>query len=166
MEARDSGFLAIMLILFQADALHAEPNKNEVSIAEKSKITLNANANVSDWVDDESQLSWAIALSEQNILKAISQQGGETYNQPSLSVDGLTPFIVLQGVKNGGSATFEINAGIYDWVILVDIDGDAKPDSYIGSLAEDIQLDQHHFIKDKHYYVDIEPDGRLQYRVE
>ena len=92
---RDNCLLVLGLFMSQVGGLQAEPN--EIPPVEKSKITLSANANASDWVEDESQLSWAIALSEQDIIKAISQYGGETYNQPTLSLNDLIPFFGAAG---------------------------------------------------------------------
>jgi len=164
MRCRGNVIAAMGLLFSQAGSLHAETQ--EVVEVEKASITLNANVNASDWVEDESQLSWALALSDADIIKAVSQDQGKTYNQPTLSMEKLMPYMVMNGVANGVSATLEVVAGHYDWVVLVDVDGDDMPDSYIGSLAEDVQLDQHLFEANKSYHLDIGVDGRLQYRME
>lgn len=164
MNRRDNVFVAIGLFLLPVVSLQAEPNP--VVKAEKANIIFTANVNASDWVEDESQLSWAVALTDQNIVKAISQHQGKTYNQPTLSITELNSHLIIKGIDNGVRENIEIVAGNYDWIILVDIDGDDLPDSYIGSMADEIQFDQHLFEANRSYYVEVDSDGRIQYRVE
>ena len=156
--------MVIGVLALQAGPLHAEPVL-DVPL-ETSTITLMANANASDWVSDEGQLSWSIALTDQNIVKAVAQHGAETYNQPTMPVSELNPYVVLRGVANGSSASVEVTSGVYDWIVLVDVNADEEADSYLGSLQEQIQLDQHHFEANKHYHIRIASDGSLHYQIK
>jgi hypothetical protein len=117
------------------------------------------------WKPKATDARWAVALSEKNLMNILKQEG-KLYNYPSTSAGKLQEFAILQGLRPGEEGTVKIKPGIYDWVFLTDLTADGKLDTYFGTMAGDIQLDQMAFERGKLYRVVIPKEGKIQFTVE
>ena len=132
---------------------------------EKAEISFTSHADMKSHIKDATDLKWSIALSKDNITKVLSIQDIE-YNMPCASKNELNKHLLFDWVKKGEEISVKIRPGVYDWLIVLDHDGDGKIDSHLGTIKSQIRLDQYEFVGGKHYKVMVHEDSNVSFVVE
>jgi hypothetical protein len=72
----------------------------------------------------------------------------------------------VKGIPRGQVKTFALEPGVYDWLVLVDTDGDGELDGYVGTSAAQGPLASFEFLAGKQYFIDIDAEGELTFAIE
>jgi hypothetical protein len=108
---------------------------------------------------------WSVALSKDNIVKVLKIQGVK-YNIPLVSNSELNKRLLFDWVETGKEARVQIRPGAYDWLIVIDSNGDGRVDSYLGTLDSQVRQNQYEFIEGFHYKIIVHKDGDVALAIE
>ena len=108
---------------------------------------------------------WSIVLSKDNIVKVMKIQG-IAYNMPLVSNSELNKQLLFDWVETGKEISVQIRPGVYDWLIVLDSNGDGRVDSYLGTLNSQIKQDRYEFIEGMHYKIVVDKDEDVSMVIE
>jgi len=74
--------------------------------------------------------------------------------------------LILDWVGTGEEKNVEITPGVYDWLIVMDTNGDGKADLYLGTLASNIKLKRYEFVGGLHYKIVVHEDESVELTVQ
>jgi len=112
-----------------------------------------------------SATKWSVAISKDDLVKVQSLQDVE-YNVPLVSKNTLSDLLILDWAGTGEEKTAEISPGVYDWLIVMDHNGDGRVDSYHGTLATDIKLRRYEFLGGHHYKIKVNEDESVEVKMD
>ena len=95
------------------------------------------------WDKLAKDVRWGIAISDLDITTVVKDDW--LYNEPVFDIPVYSKYIVKKEIKSFQKVSFSVAAGVYDWLILLDLDNNGSWDSYLGSAEEHIKLNQIEF---------------------
>ena len=134
------------------------------NVSTKATITFISHGDMSKWIDDVSGLRWGIALSRDDIVK-VAETNEKAYNQPNVSMDALDSKVILSNIPTHKQQSVQIDPGVYDWIILVDNNGDGRHELYLGTTASSVQLDSFTFEANKTYNIVVDEETHVSMSV-
>lgn len=142
-----------------------------VSFEEQRAATIHFYSDVEPaaWVRNSAKVEWGLLFTTDDLVGVKENRppnDDETYviNHPRYSGrEFLNKMATVKGIKNRTNAKFAIAAGTYDWLVLVDFDGDTFVDGYVGTLASHGPLASHEFQAGKSYFIRLDKRGTLSF---
>lgn len=113
-----------------------------------------AKTDMKEWEENAQDVRWGIAVSELDIVTVKLKE--QPYNEGVYELPEYDKFVVKAGIKSFERVLIPVNAGIHDWLILVDLDNNKAWDGYLGTTVDQIQLDQIEFKNGYVYSVTID----------
>ena len=102
-----------------------------------------AKTDMKKWDKLAKDVRWGIAISDLDITTVVKDDW--LYNEPVFDIPVYSKYIVKKEIKSFQKVSFSVAAGVYDWLILLDLDNNGSWDSYLGSAEEHIKLNQIEF---------------------
>ena len=133
-------------------------------VATKATITFISHGDMSTWIDDTSKLHWGVALSTDDIVKVVKNNEKE-YNHPTVTMDALNSRVIMNTIPTHKQQSVHIDPGVYDWIILIDKDGDGRCELFLGTTPSSVQLDGFSFEAGKTYNIVVDPETRVSIAV-
>lgn len=111
---------------------------------------------------------WGLLFTHDDLVVVEQDRAtGTLVNTPRYyETEFLNKMATVKGIPPGETRTFAIEAGAYDWLVLVDVDGDGVVDGYLGTEASQGPLSSFEFLSGKEYFVDIAVGGAFRFRIE
>ena len=119
-------------------------------------------------VDSEGPRQWGLLFTHDDLVVVEQDRAtGNLLNTPRyFETEFLNKMATVKGIRPGDAHTFAIEAGAYDWLVLVDVDGDGSLDGYLGTEAAQAPLSSFEFLAGKEYFIDVAAGGVLAFRIE
>lgn len=123
------------------------------------------------WMNKSSSMQWGLLFMRGDVVvveeKRVAGQPPSLVNVPRLAdTDFLNRMATVKGIPNGQAKTITIESGVYDWLVLIDIQGDGIVDGYLGTQASQGPLAAFEFLPDRDYFIDVDREGDLSFRTE
>ncbi len=115
-----------------------------------------AQTDMKEWSNKAVDLRWGIAVSISDITKVV--KNGLSYNQPVLNVQENDQYIVAKDIKSFEHKRLLLKPGVYDWLILLDFDNSGSWDAYLGTVEEQVKLNQKEFKANYIYSIVVDKD--------
>lgn len=111
---------------------------------------------------------WGLLFTRDNLVVVEEDRvTGTLVNTPRyFETEFLNKLATVKGIAPGETRTFAIEPGVYDWLVLVDVDGDGSIDGYLGTEASQGPLSSFEFLAGKQYFIDIGPGDAFAFRIE
>ncbi len=120
---------------------------------------------VSEYAGEQGSARWSVAMSKDEIVTVVPQLDME-FNTQSVSNNKLNKLLIFNWLQVNEEGVAQIRPGVYDWLIVLDSDGNGKVDSYYGTLASDVQLHRYKFVGGKHYKAIVHDKSRVEFIVD
>lgn len=139
---------------------------------ESNKATINFYSKVEPkgWVRGSSNVEWGLLFTTDDLVivkenKVPNQDRTVLINHPRYYKDEfLNKMATIKGIENSTNTTFTIEPGVYDWLVLLDIEGDGVIDGYLGTLASHGPLSSYEFQAGKSYFIELDKSGKLSFK--
>ncbi|MEP7259827.1 MAG: hypothetical protein ABI669_01465 [Usitatibacter sp.] len=123
------------------------------------------------WMNKSTNMQWGLLFARGDVVvveeKQVAGQPPSLVNSPRLAdTDFLNRMATVKGIPNGQAKTITIESGVYDWLVLIDIQGDGIIDGYLGTQASQGPLAAFEFLPGKDYFIDVDRKGDLSFRIE
>ncbi len=128
-------------------------------------VEFKSNTDMSKWIKNNKNLKWAIAVSTKPITKIEIGSDGKKYNRPAIKLSKAGPFLLMKGIRTSETKKFKVKPGKYNWLILIDHNGDGIMDSYLGTVEKMIKLKGFEFKAGGYYKVTVKADSEVEFTV-
>lgn len=143
----------------------------DLEIEDESKAIIHFYSDVepNDWVRNSTKVEWGLLFTTDDLVMVKENKlpkDDKTYsiNHPRYSEqEFLNKMATIKGIKNRTNAKFAIIPGTYDWLVLMDFDGDGFIDGYLGTLASHGPLSSYEFQAGKSYFIRLDKRGTLSF---
>lgn len=123
------------------------------------------------WNNKSANLQWGLLFSREDLVvveeRAAPGEPATLVNAPRrFDTEFLNLAATVSGIPNGQAKTLELEAGVYDWLVLIDIQGDGVIDGFLGTQAAQGPLSSFEFLAGRHYYIAVDRAGTLSFELE
>jgi len=118
------------------------------------------------WMNKSATMQWGLLFARGDLV-SVEEKKAALLNVPRyFETDFLNRMATVKGIPNGARKTITLEPGVYDWLVLIDIQGDGVVDGYLGTQASQGPLAAFEFLGGKQYFIEIDRKGDLSFRVE
>jgi hypothetical protein len=119
-------------------------------------------------IDPAGAKQWGLLFTHDDLVVVEQDRAtGKLLNTPRyFETEFLNKMATVKGIPPGETRTFALEAGAYDWLVLVDVDGDGTVDGYLGTEASQGPLSSFEFLAGKEYFIDVGEGGAFAFRIE
>lgn len=150
--------LALFVLLSGCEASIKTPVGDSETISNTGPfIEFFAKTDMTKWDRNAQDVRWGIAVSKSDITLVV--KNGWSYNEPVYGIGSYDEYVIKSGIKSFERVLVLVDAGIHDWLILLDLDNYGDWDRYLGSAQEYIKLDNIKFEKGCIYSVVVGEDS-------
>jgi len=122
------------------------------------------------WKNKSPNLQWGLLFARGDLVvveeKAVAGGPPALVNSPRyFETEFLNRMATVKGIANGQARTVQLEAGVYDWLVLIDIQGDGVVDGILSTAAAQGPLSSFEFLAGREYFIDVDRKGDLSFRI-